>query len=134
MRMKKNWTSNFYNCTKNYLKTSIAADAVTVVKITTDEVKKVAEYLKMEEPQFVQTYLEKDETEGTYLTKNKPCDFLQKNGECLLEECKPDGCKKYPYTDQPGRLGSLYGMLDAIAVCPVAYEIWERLKKIYNFH
>ena len=51
-----------------------------------------------------------------------------------LEECKPDGCKKYPYTDQPGRLGSLYGMLDAIAVCPVAYEIWERLKKIYNFH
>lgn len=32
MRMKKNWTSNFYNCTKNYLKTSIAADAVTVVK------------------------------------------------------------------------------------------------------
>ena len=100
--MKKNWTSNFYNCTKNYLKTSIAADAVTVVKST--------------------------------VRKNKPCDFLQKNGECLLEECKPDGCKKYPYTDQPGRLGSLYGMLDAIAVCPVAYEIWERLKKIYNFH
>lgn len=32
--MKKNWTSNFYNCTKNYLKTSIAADAVTVVKST----------------------------------------------------------------------------------------------------
>ena len=31
---KKNWTSNFYNCTKNYLKTSIAADAVTVVKST----------------------------------------------------------------------------------------------------
>ena len=67
-------------------------------RLTTDEVKEVAEYLKMEEPQFVQTYLEKDETEGTYLTKNKPCDFLQKNGECLLEECKPDGCKKYPYT------------------------------------
>lgn len=111
------------NCCKEYC-----------AELTTDEVKEVAEYLKMEEPQFVQTYLEKDETEGTYLTKNKPCDFLQKNGECLLEECKPDGCKKYPYTDQSGRLGSLYGMLDAIAVCPVAYEIWERLKKIYNFH
>ena len=78
------------NCCKEYC-----------AELTTDEVKEVAEYLKMEEPQFVQTYLEKDETEGTYLTKNKPCDFLQKNGECLLEECKPDGCKKYPYTDQP---------------------------------
>ena len=31
--------------------------------------KEVAEYLKMEEPQFVQTYLEKDETEGTYLNE-----------------------------------------------------------------
>ena len=71
------------NCCKEYC-----------AELTTDEVKEVAEYLKMEEPQFVQTYLEKDETEGTYLTKNKPCDFLQKNGECLLEECKPDGCKK----------------------------------------
>ena len=54
------------NCCKEYC-----------AELTTDEVKEVAEYLKMEEPQFVQTYLEKDETEGTYLTKNKPCDFLQ---------------------------------------------------------
>ena len=74
------------NCCKEYC-----------AELTTDEVKKAAEYLKM-------------------------------------EECRPDGCKKYPYTDQPGRLGSLYGMLDAIAVCPMVYEIWERLKKIYNFH
>ena len=36
---------------------------------------------------------------------------------------------KYPYTNQPGRLESLYGVLDAITVCPVAFEIYERLKE-----
>ena len=60
------------NCCKEYC-----------AELTADEVKEVAEYLKMEEPQFVQIYLEKDETEGTYLTKNKKCDFIQKSA-CIL--------------------------------------------------
>ena len=34
MRNEKELDQQFYNCTKNYLKTSIAADAVTVVKST----------------------------------------------------------------------------------------------------
>ena len=38
------------NCCKEYC-----------AELTADEVKEVAEYLKMEEPQFVQTYLEKDD-------------------------------------------------------------------------
>ena len=43
--------------------------------------------------------------------------------------CRPESCKKYPYTDQPDRWGSLYSVLDVIEVCPVAFEIYERLKK-----
>ena len=42
-------------------------------------------------------------------------------------------CKKYPYTDQPERLQSLYSVLSAVEVCPVAFEIYERLKKEYHF-
>lgn len=38
-----------------------------------------------------------------------------------------------PYTDQPERLWSLLGMLDTITICPVAFEIFERLKKEYGF-
>lgn len=32
-------------------------------------------------------------------TKHKPCDFLQEDGNCKQSECKPEACKKYPYTD-----------------------------------
>lgn len=77
--------------------------------------------------------MEKEECGLGYHTKHKPCDFLQGEGSCKLGDCKPDSCKKYPYTDQPERLFSLLGMLDTITICPVAFEIFERLKKEYGF-
>lgn len=83
--------------------------------------------------QFVDIFLEKEECGLGYHTKHMPCDFLQEDGSCKLGDCKPDSCKKYPYTDQPERLWSLLGMLDTITICPVAFEIFERLKKEYGF-
>lgn len=59
--------------------------------------------------------------------------FLQEDGMCRLADCKLGNCKKYPYADQPERLLSLLGMLDIIAVCPVAFEIFEQLKEEYGF-
>lgn len=98
-----------------------------------DDMLKAADYLKINPFLFVQTYLDKDDPDAVFNTKSAPCDFLQNDGSCLLGDCKPDSCQKYPYTDQPERLYSLYSVLDVITVCPVAFEIWERLKKIYNF-
>ena len=54
-------------------------------------------------------------------------------GECRLGDCKPESCKKYPFTNQPERLWSLLGFLESVSICPVAYEICERLKQEYHF-
>ena len=61
-----------------------------------------------------------------------PCHFLE-NGDCALGECKPANCGKYPYTDQSDRMGSLLSFIDSASVCPVVYEMLERLKKEYHF-
>ena len=98
-----------------------------------DEMVKASNYLQIVQKQFVTNYLEWKDNEQKYLSKHKPCDFLQTDGSCMLGPHKPDNCKKYPYTDQKERLHSLYGVLDVITVCPVAYEIWERLKELYGF-
>lgn len=79
------------------------------------------------------SFLTYNECEDNYETKHKPCEFLMENGECKLGEVKPDNCKDYPYTNRPERLHSLYVVLDVITVCPVAFEIYERLKKEYGF-
>ncbi len=95
------------------------------------DIEKCAEHLGMEKTAFVERFL--DFSEGKYMTKHMPCDFLDSDGNCILGECRPDSCKKYPHTDQPGRLQSMYSILYSAEVCPVVFEILERLKKEYGF-
>ena len=97
------------------------------------DIQRDAAYLGITPDQFVDFFLEKEEYGTGYQTKHRPCDFLQEDGACKLGDCKPDSCKKYPYTDQPERLSSLLSVLDTVEVCPVAFEIYERLKKEYKF-
>lgn len=101
--------------------------------IPAEDVERDAEYLNMTRKQFADLFLKEDEYGISYETKHKPCDFLMDDGSCRLGDCKPDSCKKYPYTDQPERLESLLSFLDIVEICPVAFEICERLKKEYTF-
>lgn len=110
------------NCCKKYYGNIPAID-----------VYKDAEYLSMPVDEFVEIYLEIKNNNENYTTKHRPCDFLQADGSCKLGDCKPENCKKYPYTDQPERMHSLYSVLEAVSVCPVAFEIFERLKVEYGF-
>lgn len=101
--------------------------------IPDEDIEKDAEYLEMEKEVFINLYLNGKDSEGNYETKHKPCDFLQDDGSCKLGDCKPESCQNYPYTNQPERLQSLYCVLNTVEVCPVAFEIYERLKKEYGF-
>ena len=97
------------------------------------DVEKDSLYLGISPSEFIEQYLNGKGSEGNYQTKHKPCDFLQVDGSCKLGDGKPESCKKYPYTNQSERLWSLYSVLDAVSVCSVAFEIYERLKKEYDF-
>ena len=103
--------------------------------IPAGEVERDAAALGLSEDEFRKNYLQEtiDMEEQAYHTKNIPCNFLQTDGSCLLGDMKPDSCKQYPYTDQPDRMGSLLSFLGTVSVCPVAYEILERLKQEYGF-
>ena len=95
------------------------------------EIGPAAACLGMTETVVRQTHIEEDL--GDYLLKSKPCCFLEPDGHCRLGTCQPAGCRDYPYTDIPGRLFSLLGVVESSGVCPVVYEILERLKLQYRF-
>jgi uncharacterized protein len=40
---------------------------------------------------------------------------------------------EYPFTNKPERLFSLLSIVDFASVCPVVFEMLERLKQIYGF-
>ena len=95
-----------------------------------DEISAISDHLGMTAESFQAKYLAQGE-EGLEL--KGPCAFLKDDGRCEIESCKPRQCREYPYTDKPGRLFSLYGILTSAEHCPVVYEILERLKKMYHF-
>lgn len=102
-------------------------------QIPKEDIERDAKHLGVTIEEFMMNFLGGEEKEGKYTTKHKPCDFLQENGECKLGCFKPEDCKNYPHTNQSERLWSLYSVLDTVSVCPVAFEIYERLKKEYGF-
>jgi hypothetical protein len=83
------------------------------------------------EKEFMNKYIEEDF--GEYQLKQTPCCFLKEDGRCEIETCKPESCKSYPFTDRPERLFSLFSIIESASVCPVVFEMIERLKNEYGF-
>ena len=91
--------------------------------IPEEDLEQDANWLGLTKEQLIEKYLVKSDLESGYETRNTPCDFLGDDGNCILGDCRPESCRKYPYTDQPDRWASLYSVLEVIEVCPVAFEI-----------
>jgi Fe-S-cluster containining protein len=100
-----------------------------------DEVERIRAFLGMTESDFAAEYLTdaKPVDEKPHKLKAKPCAFLENDGRCRIQDCKPDECKGFPYTDQPDRLSSMYSIIEHAEVCPIIFEILERLKVMYRF-
>lgn len=94
------------------------------------EVDEIAAFLSLAKQDFIEKHLVQS-VEGYEI--KAPCSFLNENGECAIQKCKPYECKEFPHTDKPDRLCSLLGVLSFAQECPVVFEILERLKKIYRF-
>jgi Fe-S-cluster containining protein len=102
------------------------------IVVEDSEVAAIAESIGQSTESFVIEHLTKGE-DGEYQLKSIPCEFLDENGRCKIQHYKPNVCKKYPHTDQPRRLSSMSSIIESAKVCPVVFEILERLKKLYRF-
>jgi len=107
------------NCCREY-NTSVRAD----------EIDPISAFLGLTKQEFIEKHLVQS-AEGHEI--KAPCCFLNENGACAIQECKPAECMDFPHTDKPERLFSLLGVLSFAEVCPVVFEILERLKGIYRF-
>ena len=98
--------------------------------LTEEEIVNISIYLGLTRQKFPEDHLIRG-MDGLELPA--PCRFLNADGKCRLQDCKPEECKGFPYTDRPHRLESLYSVLSAAEICPVVFEILERLKELYHF-
>lgn len=96
-----------------------------------EEIGAAAAFLGLSEAEFMDRYMMEDS--GDYMIQMTPCCFLKEDGLCALEACKPASCRTFPYTACSGRLFSLISTIEHARICPVVFEILERLKQIYHF-
>jgi Fe-S-cluster containining protein len=57
----------------------------------------------------------------------KPCPALKGN-LCSIYEGRPDVCRSYPHFEKPDFILRLYGVLDSVGICPIAFNAFEELK------
>jgi uncharacterized protein len=58
---------------------------------------------------------------------NPPCPML--NGKlCSIYETRPDVCRSFPHLEQPHFTSRLIGVIDNVAICPIAFNAFEDLK------
>jgi Fe-S-cluster containining protein len=58
---------------------------------------------------------------------NPPCPML--NGKlCSIYENRPDVCRSYPHLEQPKFTSRLIGVIENVAICPIAFNAFEELK------
>ncbi|MCL2286609.1 MAG: YkgJ family cysteine cluster protein [Firmicutes bacterium] len=119
------------------------------------DVDAISEYIGQDKNDFIAKYLKKSEYDtSSYTIKPEPCIFLcdpgnshydelsakiapgslpTHDGKCMIYDVRPAECKGFPFTDRPERLWHLLGVISFADVCPVVFEILQRLKKIYKF-
>ena len=59
------------------------------VKFTDEDIERIAGYLNMATAEFIKTYLEADEEDGSYKAQHKPCPFLGEDDRCTIYEIRP---------------------------------------------
>jgi uncharacterized protein len=58
---------------------------------------------------------------------NPPCPML--DGKlCSIYENRPEVCRSYPHLENPHFTSRLMGVIDNVAICPIAFNAFEELK------
>jgi len=74
-----------------------------------------------------------EENDGEMFFKTAPCRYLE-GKKCGIYENRPKECRRFPYTGETGFVSRLWGILEFYEICPIVFNLMERLKHEFRFH
>ena len=96
---------------------------------TEKDIQRISKHLRIKEAQFVDQYLDRDEDDFMVL-KTAPCSFLdESDNSCFIYDVRPKACAEYPHTNRKKFIQLADLTVTNTAICPVAFNIVERLKE-----
>lgn len=93
------------------------------------DIETLASHLKMKPGKFMDQYLRIDE-DNDAIFKSMPCPFLGEDNYCSVYEYRPKACREFPHTNRKKFYQINHLTIKNVAICPAAFEVVERLKKI----
>jgi Fe-S-cluster containining protein len=91
------------------------------------DVNRLADGLALSKDAVIDRFLESEEEPETYTFNAKPCPLL-KDKRCTVYDSRPDDCRSYPHLHKEGFSGRLIGVIGNCSICPIVYNVLERLK------
>jgi len=99
------------------------------IKFEPADIERIAGHLNMPTAEFIATYLEAGNEEGSYKARQKPCPFLGEDNRCTIYEIRPAVCQAYPHTDKEGFTFRTMGVAKNALICPAVFWIVEQMKQ-----
>lgn len=98
--------------------------------VTDNDIHKISKYWG-EKPSVLRDKYFSIDKEDDYVFNQQPCPFLGADNYCSIYEHRPRACRDFPLTDRVKFYQALDVSLKNTGICPVVYEIFETLKKLY---
>jgi uncharacterized protein len=103
----------------------------TSPRFNTADIRRISAHVGLSESAFEQKYLQFDE-DGDRVVKTLPCPFLDADNACSIYEVRPKDCQEYPHTNKKAFAERVRLNHNNTLVCPVAFYIVEKMRKMSN--
>ncbi len=100
--------------------------------VTEKEIQRLSELVQLPTNLFVEKNVELDSFDKVQCLKDTPCIFL-KDTKCSVYEDRPEDCKSYPHTHKNDFTSRVLGVIYNYGICPIVFNIFERLKIELHF-
>ncbi|MDR1676561.1 MAG: YkgJ family cysteine cluster protein [Tannerella sp.] len=100
-------------------------------KLHKEDLARLAQLENTTPENYTDNYCEED-ISGIFL-HTMPCRYLE-GKKCSIYESRPEECRHFPYTDKEKFIFRLWGMLGFYAICPIVFNLMERLKDRLRFY
>ena len=81
---------------------------------------------------FITKYTDKNEFDSSLFLKDIPCKYL-KDKKCSIYDSRPEDCRTFPNIYKKHFNSRLWGMVENYGICPIVFNVMERLKVEFGF-
>jgi Fe-S-cluster containining protein len=100
--------------------------------LTDMEIERLAGIDNISPAEFEERFVEIEKFDRTKYLKEAPCKYLQ-DKKCTIYSQRPEECRSYPHTHLDGFVFRLFGVIENYEICPIAFNLYEQLKKEMDY-